>query len=111
MKRNWFRRIIDRLGCRNMAFDPVTGDTELFTLAALDHATKWDAGMRKILMESVGFDPDNPMVKMEISRILRRGYSSPGGFGDMRSFGASPQALTCPYRPTSRAAMRMISKR
>ena len=51
---------------------------------------KWDEKMRAVLMESVGFDPDNPMVKMEISRILRRGYSSPGGFGDMRSFGASP---------------------
>ena len=51
---------------------------------------KWDEKMRAVLMESLGFDPDNPMVKMEISRILRRGFSSPGGFGDMRSFGASP---------------------
>ena len=25
MKRNWFRGIIDGLGCRDMAFDPVTG--------------------------------------------------------------------------------------
>ncbi len=51
---------------------------------------KWDKKMRAALSESLGFDPDNPMVKMEISRILRHGPSSPGGFGDMRSFGASP---------------------
>ncbi len=51
---------------------------------------KWDKKMRAILSKSLGFDPDSPMVKMEISRILRRGFSSPGGFGDMRSFGASP---------------------
>ncbi len=51
---------------------------------------KWDKKMRAVLSESLGFDPDNPMVKMEISRILRRGFSAPGGFGDMRSFGASP---------------------
>ncbi len=51
---------------------------------------KWDKKMRAVLSKSLGFDPDNPMVKMEISRILRRGFSSPGGFGDMRSFGASP---------------------
>ncbi|MCD6392642.1 MAG: hypothetical protein J7M40_03960 [Planctomycetes bacterium] len=51
---------------------------------------KWNEKMRAALAESLEFDPDNPMVKMEVSRILRRGYSAPGGFGDMRSFGASP---------------------
>jgi len=51
---------------------------------------KWDRKMRAILSGSLGFDPDNPMVKMEISRILRRGFYSPGGFGDMRSFGSFP---------------------
>ncbi len=51
---------------------------------------KSDKKMRAVPSKSLGFDPDNPMVKMEISRILRRGFSSPGGFGDMRSFGASP---------------------
>ncbi|RKY05683.1 MAG: hypothetical protein DRP66_10335 [Planctomycetota bacterium] len=50
----------------------------------------WDEEMRAHLAKSLEFDPDNPMVKMEISRILRRGFSSPGGFGDMKSFGASP---------------------
>jgi len=38
---------------------------------------KWNEKMRAALAESLEFDPDNPMVKMEVSRILRRGYSAP----------------------------------
>ena len=51
---------------------------------------KWDPKMRAELAESLGFDPDSPMVKMEISRILRKGPASRGGFGDMSLLGGSP---------------------
>ena len=51
---------------------------------------KWDPKIRAELAESLGFDPDNPMVKMEVSMILRRGSASRGGFGDMSLLGGSP---------------------
>ncbi len=51
---------------------------------------KWDPKIRAELAESLGFDPDNPMVKMEISMILRKGPASRGGFGDMSLLGGSP---------------------
>jgi len=51
---------------------------------------KWDPKMRAELAKSLGFDPDNPMVKMEISMILRKGPASRGGFGDMSLLGGSP---------------------
>ena len=40
---------------------------------------RWDAKMRARLVKTLEFDPENPMVKMEMSRILMRGtYSYPG---------------------------------
>lgn len=51
---------------------------------------KWDPKIRAELAKSLGFDPDNPMVKMEISMILRKGPASRGGFGDMSLLGGSP---------------------
>jgi hypothetical protein len=32
---------------------------------------RWDAALEPELVKSLGFDPENPMVKMEVSRILR----------------------------------------
>jgi hypothetical protein len=51
---------------------------------------KWSEKTQSELVKSLGFDPENPMVKMEISMILRKGPMSPGAFDDIRSFGAAP---------------------
>ncbi len=37
---------------------------------------KWDEKLQARVVESLGFDPENPMIKMEISRIIGRGYPS-----------------------------------
>jgi len=37
---------------------------------------RWDEKAQARVAESLGFDPENPMVKMEMSRIIGRGYSS-----------------------------------
>jgi hypothetical protein len=37
---------------------------------------RWDEKAQARVAESLGFDPENPMVKMEMSRIIGRGISS-----------------------------------
>jgi len=37
---------------------------------------KWDEKIQARVVESLGFDPENPMIKMEMSRIIGRGFSS-----------------------------------
>jgi len=37
---------------------------------------RWDEKIQARVVESLGFDPENPMIKMEMSRIIGRGYSS-----------------------------------
>ena len=39
---------------------------------------KWDKKVQSRVAKSLGFDPENPMIKMEINRILRMGQSYPG---------------------------------
>jgi hypothetical protein len=40
---------------------------------------RWDEKMQARVAENLGFDPENPMIKMEMSWIARRGsYSYPG---------------------------------
>jgi hypothetical protein len=40
---------------------------------------RWTDKMQAQVVENLGFDPENPMIKMEISSIVRRGsYSYPG---------------------------------
>jgi hypothetical protein len=40
---------------------------------------RWTNKMQAQVAENLGFDPENPMIKMEISSIIRRGsYSYPG---------------------------------
>lgn len=40
---------------------------------------RWTDKMQAQVAENLGFDPENPMIKMEISSIIRRGsYSHPG---------------------------------
>ena len=50
---------------------------------------KWPGETRAALVQSLGFDPDSPMVKMEVSMILRRGSASAGGL-DVAGLGAAP---------------------
>ena len=40
--------------------------------------TKWDKKTQARVVKNLGFDPENPMVKMEIGRILTMGSSYPG---------------------------------
>ena len=42
---------------------------------------RWDTSIKARLAKALGYDPENPMVMMEIARIVRRGYY-PGGFTD-----------------------------
>ena len=48
---------------------------------------RWDQRTQAEVFQSLEFDPENPMVKMEISRILNKGYSSypgvPSGYQDV----------------------------
>jgi len=39
---------------------------------------KWDKKVQSRVARNLGFDPENPMIKMEINRILRMGSSHPG---------------------------------
>ena len=39
---------------------------------------KWDKTLQNRVAKNLGFDPENPMIKMEINRILRMGSSYPG---------------------------------
>ena len=41
---------------------------------------RWDEGLREKMVKSLGFDPEDPMVKMEMVSIVRRGM---GGFDGM----------------------------
>jgi len=39
---------------------------------------KWDAKIHALVVESLGFDPESPMIKMEISSIIGRGMGGRG---------------------------------
>jgi hypothetical protein len=39
---------------------------------------KWDQQIQNRVAKNLGFDPENPMMKMEIARIMRRGSFFPG---------------------------------
>jgi hypothetical protein len=41
----------------------------------------WDESVQARLAKILGYDPENPMIMMEVARIVRRGYY-PGGFGE-----------------------------
>ncbi len=42
---------------------------------------RWDSGQQKLAYDALGFDPENPLVKAEISRILARGPNARGVTG------------------------------
>ncbi|UCG55746.1 MAG: hypothetical protein JSU70_12845 [Phycisphaerales bacterium] len=36
---------------------------------------RWDEQAQELIAKDLGYDPENPMIKMEIASIVRRGYS------------------------------------
>ena len=46
----------------------------------------WDEKMQAQAAKTLGFDPENPMVKMEMSRILRQGFDSSARIRDANSY-------------------------
>ncbi len=63
---------------------------------------RWDEGLQQKVVESLGFDPENPMVKMEMVSIIRRGmggFDYPGvpfGYQEIQVGGDSPEPQTEP---------------
>ena len=59
---------------------------------------KWDQKTQAEVFQSLEFDSENPMVKMEVSRILKKGYSSypgvPSGYQDVSR---NPESSSTPY--------------
>jgi LPXTG-motif cell wall-anchored protein len=47
---------------------------------------RWDTSLEPELVKSLGFDPENPMVKMEVSRILRFSLTQPSNSQDIDAF-------------------------
>ncbi len=68
---------------------------------------RWDEEMQARVAESLGFDPENPMIKMEMSRIIGRGYSSypgvPFGYEEfvVGSVNEPEQILSAPAQNTA----------
>jgi len=60
---------------------------------------RWDQKLLAQAAESLGFDPENPMIKMEISSIVRRGYYSyPGTPLGYQEFVVEPQSVNDPQQ-------------
>lgn len=59
---------------------------------------RWDQKTQAEVFQSLEFDPENPMVKMEVSRILKKGYSSypgvPSGYQDVPR---NSESFSTPY--------------
>ncbi len=59
---------------------------------------RWDEALQQKVVESLGFDPENPMVKMEMVSIIRRGvggFDYPGvpfGYQEIQVGGDVPEA-------------------
>jgi hypothetical protein len=47
---------------------------------------RWDAALEPDLVKSLGFDPENPMVKMEVSQILRSSLAQSRNPQDIDAF-------------------------
>ena len=68
---------------------------------------KWDEKIQARVAESLGFDPENPMIKMEMSRIIGRGFSSypgvPFGYQEfvVESVNEPEQILPAPAQNTA----------
>ena len=68
---------------------------------------RWDEKIQARVVESLGFDPENPMIKMEMSRIIGRGFSSypgvPFGYQEfvVESVNEPEQILPAPAQNTA----------
>lgn len=47
---------------------------------------RWDENIQASVAKALGFDPENPMVKMEISQIIRHSLISSGGTQDLGNY-------------------------
>jgi len=71
---------------------------------------KWDENLQAQTAESLGFDPENPMIKTEIAWIVRRGYpaypSMPPAYQEVvvQSEPASPAELNEPVQVADSSA-------
>lgn len=69
---------------------------------------KWGRNLNKIAVDSLGFDPESPMIKMEISSIIGRGlgpyYYGGGPFGYQELIVESDSNDVEPYNVDSNAA-------
>lgn len=50
---------------------------------------RWDAAMQQVASKALGFDPENPMIRAEVSRIVERGPVA----GQKRKMAGTSQAL------------------
>src|SRR5690606_38634283 len=50
---------------------------------------RWDAGRQQQALQSLGFDPENPLVRAEVSRIVLRGP----GTGQMKKLAGTASGL------------------
>jgi len=48
---------------------------------------KWDSDQLKILSEQLGFDTEHPMIKLEMSQIIRMGPQSGNNVADLNAIG------------------------
>ena len=46
---------------------------------------KWDNNIQTLVAKTLGFEPENPMIKMEISQILKHGQATGRSFRDIQS--------------------------
>ena len=53
---------------------------------------KWDESLQELAVETLEFDPENPLVKMEISWIVRRGYYSYPSPPEFRKLGGGGES-------------------
>jgi len=59
---------------------------------------RWDQKIQAEVSKSLKFDPENPMVKMEVSRIMKRGSSSyPGVPPDYQDLSRNSESLSMPF--------------
>lgn len=72
---------------------------------------KWDEKLQARITETLGFDPENPMIKAEMSRIIGRGYVAyPGVPFGYREVATQPEAAIGTQQTTSTQAENAASE-
>ncbi|MBL9127053.1 MAG: hypothetical protein JNL97_05375, partial [Verrucomicrobiales bacterium] len=71
---------------------------------------RWDTSRQEAAARALGFDPENPLIRAEISRIVLKGPAKPGakrnvsGAFDALALGYSEEPIDAPTTATSSAA-------